>query len=169
MKKTCSYRGCSTMPSCMFKIVEDYGADCPVPVGRCSKNDPGHYIQGWENEWLVARLFNQWRYFKAIKMGLQPARSWFWDADDHDAADWKTTAMHVMNAEYGGNASYEWFDYKEDENGEKHMYRVNYFERIENTDDPRIQNPALDYLFSHPDLTICAAYREFKNSLEKKN
>ena len=82
--------------------------------------------------------------------------------------DWKTTAMNVMNAEYAGNASYEWFEWRE-ENGEKVMYRVNQFDRIKSIDDPRLDNPALDYLFKYPEKTVAKAFREFKLSLEKKN
>ena len=161
----CGMGYCKTMPTCFVEAVKKYGADCPVPVGRSSSNDPGHYIQAWNNDWLVKRLFDQWRYACALHKGVKPARTWFWDADKQEATDWKTTVMHIMNAEYAGNASYEWFDFKEDENGERQMYRVNYFERITDTSDPRIQNPALDYLFSHLDLTVCAAYRELKKLL----
>ena len=77
--------------------------------------------------------------------------------------------MNVMNAEYSGNASYEWFEFEEDENGERHMYRVNQFDRIKNIKDPRLNNPALDYLFKYPEKTVAKAFREFKASLEKKN
>lgn len=160
---------CKNMPKCFEEAVKKYGADCPVPVGRSNYNDPGHYIQAWDNDWLVKQLFDQWRYLKAKTKGLKPAATWFWSSDGQEASDWRTTAMGIMNAEYAGNASYEWFDFKEDENGEKQMYRVNYFERIFDTSDPRVQNPALDYIFCHPELTVCAAFREFKASLEKKN
>ena len=159
---------CKNVPKCFQEAVKKYGADCPVPVGKSSYDDPGHYINGWDNDWLVQCLSDQWKYLRAKTEGLKPARTWFWSSDGQDASDWKTTAMHIINAEYAGNASYEWFEFKEDENGEKQMYRVNYFERITNTSDQRLQNPALDYIFSHPELSVCAAFKAFKSSPLKK-
>lgn len=156
------------VPKTFRNIVVGFGsAKAKAPAGF---GDDRYYIDCWDNDWLAKRLFGQWKYLKAKTLGLKPAATWFWDADKQQASDWKTTAMHVMNGEYSGNATYEWFEWKEDENGEKQMYRVNQFDRIENTDDPRLINPALDYLFSHPEMTVPQALKEFKRTLvEKKN
>ena len=147
-------------------IVEGFGtAKAKAPAGF---NDR-HYVDCWDNDWLAKRLYGQWKYVHAVATGKQPAKSWFlpWD-DNQDPKDWKHTAMRVMNAEYAGNATYEWFDFKEDENGEKQMYRVNQFDRIKDTSDPRLHNPALDYLFAHPEMTVVKALKEFKKTLSEK-
>lgn len=133
------------------------------------------YTLCWDNGWLIKRLYNQWRYVHAVAIGKKPARSWFWSNDEQEPSDWKTTAMRVMNAEYSGNATYEWFDsYKwfdreGGKDGGKAMCRVNQFDRINNTADPRLENPALDYLFAHPELTVADAWQGYRRTLEKKN
>lgn len=133
------------------------------------------YTLCWTNGWLIKRLYNQWRYAHAEAIGKKPVRSWFWSNDGQEASDWKTTAMRVMNAEYAGNATYEWFDSYEwfDREGDKNvgetMHRVNQFDRINDTADPRLDNPALDYIFSHPEMTIADAWQGYRRTLEKKN
>ena len=157
-----------TVPKTFEKIVKEYGAVCRVPSSWGNSQHPT-YINGWHNDWLVKRLYDQWRYAHAQFTGGKPSKKWFFPFDDQNELDWKTTAMNVMNAEYSGNASYEWFEFRIDENGKRQMYRVNQFDRIKSIDDHRIDNPALDYLFTCPEKTITEAFREFKLSLEKKN
>lgn len=157
------------VPQIWHNIVVGYGtAKAKAPAGFGNER---YYVDCWDNDWLVQRLYGQWRYVHTVAVGLKPSKTWFWKWDDQEKdSDWKTTAMHVMNAEYSGNATYEWFEWEEDENGKEQMYRVNQFDRIEKTDDPRLTNPALDYLFSHPEKTVSAAFKEFKQTLtEKKN
>lgn len=157
------------MPKVFEKIVKEYGAVCQVPAG-CGSNQYKRYLNGWDNDWLVKRLYDQWRYAHAHFTGKKPSERWFCPFADQNELDWRTTVMNVMNAEYSGNASYEWFEHRIDENGKRQMYRVNQFDRIESIADHRIDNPALNYLFTNPELTVSAAFREFKNSpLEKKN
>ena len=156
------------MPQAFINAVETYGnPEAKAPSGFGENKE---YVNCWNNRWLAERLFNQWRYAHAKFTGKKPARNWFWDSAEQNELDWKTTAMKVMNAEYAGNASYEWFEWRTDENGEKHMYRVNQFDRITDINDPRLDNPALDYLFKYPELTISAALRAFREATsEKKN
>ena len=154
------------VPTSFDKAVRKYGnPDTKAPSGF---GDNKGYVNCWDNWWLVERLYNQWRYAHAVFTGKKPAHNWFYAWQEQNELDWKTTAMNVMNAEYSGNASYEWFEWRE-ENGEKIMYRVNQFDRIKNIKDPRLDNPALDYLFKYPEKTVAKAFREFKASLEKKN
>lgn len=154
------------IPASFDKAVRKYGnPDAKAPSGF---GDNKGYVNCWDNWWLVERLYNQWRYAHAVFTGKKPARNWFYAWQEQNELDWKTTAMNVMNAEYSGNASYEWFEWRE-ENGEKIMYRVNQFDRITDISDPRLNNPALDYLFTYPEKTVAKAFREFKLSLEKKN
>lgn len=155
------------VPASFDKAVREYGnPDAKAPSGFGSNRE---YVNCWNNWWLVERLYNQWRYAHAHFTGQKPAKTWFHPWEEQNELDWKTTAMNVMNAEYAGNASYEWFEWRENENGEKCMYRVNQFDRIKSTKDPRLDNPALDYLFKYPEKTVARAFREFKASLEKKN
>ena len=154
------------IPTSFDKAVRKYGnPDAKAPSGF---GDNKGYVNCWDNWWLAERLYNQWRYAHAVFTGKKPARNWFYARQEQNELDWKTTAMNVMNAEYAGNASYEWFEWRE-ENGEKVMYRVNQFDRITDVSDPRLNNPALDYLFTYPEKTMAKAFREFKLSLEKKN
>ena len=155
------------VPISFDKAVREYGSpDAKAPSGFGANKG---YVNCWRNWWLVKRLYNQWRYAHAVFTGKKPAKTWFYPWEDQNELDWKTTAMNVMNAEYSGNASYEWFEWRE-EDGEKKMYRVNQFDRIKNIEDPRLDNPALDYLFTYPEKTVAQAFREFKKTLsEKKN
>lgn len=154
------------IPTSFDKAVRKYGnPDAKAPSGF---GDNKGYVNCWDNWWLTERLYNQWRYAHAVFTGKKPARNWFYARQEQNELDWKTTAMNVMNAEYAGNASYEWFEWRE-ENGEKVMYRMNQFDRITDISDPRLNNPALDYLFTYPEKTMAKAFREFKLSLEKKN
>lgn len=157
------------IPDTFRRAVVEYGnPETKAPSGF---GDNKGYVNCWNNDWLAKRLYGQWKYVHAIAVGEQPAKNWFlpWD-DNQDPKDWKHTAMRIMNAEYAGNATYEWFEWREDEKGEKQMYRINQFDRIKDTSDPRLHNPALNYIFSHPKMTAAQAFREFKNTLsEKKN
>lgn len=156
------------IPTSFDKAVKEYGnPDAKAPSGF---GDNKGYVNCWDNWWLVEQLYKQWKYIHAIANDKKPARNWFLPYDHENATDWKTTTIHIMNAEYAGNASYEWFEWREDENGEKQMYRINQFDRIKDTSDPRLHNPALSYIFSHPKMTVAQAFREFKKTLsEKKN
>lgn len=129
-----------------------------APVGF---GDSQSYTNVWRYTWLVERLYNQYRFAKAKAAGKTPPETWFWG--DYDCANWKETAKRVLNAQYSGNASYEWFETKDGE-----MYKTNWYERIKDTSDPRLDNPALDYIFSHLDLTIITALRQFKKGKDGK-
>lgn len=156
------------VPDAFRKAVVDYGSkEAVAPTGFSPKDR--HYVNTWANWWLVERLYGQWKFAHAIYTTKKPANTWFYPWEEQNELDWKTTAKNIMNAEYSGNASYEWFEHKTDENGEKHMYRVNQFDRIKDITDPRLDNPALDFLFAHPEKTVARAFREFKTSSEKKN
>ena len=158
------------IPEAFRKAVVDYGSKEAVAPSVFGSNREGRcYVSTWTNWWLVERLYGQWKFAHALFTAKKPAKTWFYPWEKQNELDWKTTAMNVMNAEYSGNASYEWFEFEEDENGERHMYRVNQFDRIKNIKDPRLNNPALDYLFKYPEKTVAKAFREFKASLEKKN
>lgn len=149
-------------PKAFEKAVTDYGnPKNQVPVGF---GDNQSYANAWHNDWLVERLYNQYRFAKAKATGKECHLSWFWG--DYDCTDWKETAMHVLNVYYAGNASYEWFKMKDGE-----MCKTNWYERIKDTSDPRLDNPALDYIFAHLDLTIITALRQFKkgNKWKKKS
>lgn len=147
------------VPISFDKAVREYGnPDAKAPSGFGANKE---YVNCWNNWWLVERLYNQWRYAHAVFTGKKPARNWFHSREEQNELDWKTTAMNVMNAEYAGNASYEWFEWRE-ENGEKKMYRVNQFNRITDIGDLRLTNNALDYLFTYPEKTVAQAFREFK-------
>lgn len=150
---------------CFSEAVRVYGSpDAKAPSGVSEKNR--YYVSVWQNPYLSEVLYKQWKYLRAKNKGQNPPRVWFWiKEDDQSPADWKTTARKIINAEYAGNASYEWFDWEETDTGERVMHRVNYFERIDNTSDPRLNNPALDYLFSHPELGSCTALAKFKHAL----
>lgn len=156
------------VPDAFRKAVVDYGSkEAVAPTGFSPKDR--HYVSTWANWWLVERLYGQWKFAHAIYTAKKPASTWFYPWEEQNELDWKTTAKNIMNAEYSGNASYEWFEHKIDENGEKHMCRVNQFDRIKDITDPRLDNPALDYLFTYPEKTVARAFREFKTSSEKKN
>lgn len=151
---------------CFSEAVRVYGnPEAKAPSGTSEKDR--YYVSVWQNPYLTERLYKQWKYLHAKANKRTAPQSWIlWaNAEERPPEDWKSTAMTVINAEYAGNASYEWFDWEETETGEKVMRRVNYFKRIENTDDPRLDNPALDYLFSHPKLGACTALARFKHTL----
>lgn len=140
-------------PKTFEMAVTDYGN--PENVAPVGFGDSQTYTNVWHYGWLVERLYNQYRFAKAKATGKKCPHSWFWE--DSDCTDWKETAMRVMNAQYSGNASYEWFEEKDGE-----TYKTNWYERIKDTSDPRLDNPALDYIFAHLDLTIITALRQFK-------
>lgn len=150
---------------CFSEAVRVYGnPEAKAPSGTSGKDR--YYVSVWQNPYLAEVLYKQWKYFRAKNKGQNPPRVWFWiQKDDQTLTDWKTTAKQIINAEYTGNASYEWFDWEETESGERVGRRVNYFERIKDVSDPRLDNPALDYLFSHPELGSCTALARFKCDL----
>lgn len=157
-----------SMPTSFKKAVELEGnPEAKAPVDSGGKRG---YANVWRNPWLISCLYNQWRYAHALYTGKTPSKYWFYTSDDdQNELDWKTTAMHIMNAEYAGNATYEWFDWKV-VNGKEEMYRVNQFDRITDISDPRLNNPVLDYLFTFPEKTVRDALRDYKMTLsEKKN
>ena len=162
------YKKVKAMPERFPLMVCEHGnPEAKAPSGF---GDNKEYVNCWDNRWLAERLFNQWRYAHAKFTGKKAARNWFWDSAEQNELDWKTTAMKVMNAEYAGNASYEWFEWRVNEKGENQMYRVNQFDRIEDTSDPRLDNQFLDFLFTYPEKTLGTAMREFRKALsEKKN
>lgn len=141
------------------KAVTDYGN--PENVAPTGFGGNQSYTNVWCHDWLLERLYNQYRYAKAKATGKKCPHSWFWG--DYDCTDWKETAMLVMNAYYSGNAFYEWFEKKDGE-----IYKTNWYERIKDTSDPRLDNPALDYIFSHLDLTITTALKQFKEGKDGK-
>lgn len=139
-------------PKAFEKAVQDYGnPENKPPLGSHNRE----YHNAWHNPWLTKRLYDQYKYARAKANGKKFSKTWFWG--DYDCTDWKETAMCVLNAQYFGNASYEWFEMKDGE-----MYKTNWYERIKDTSDPRLDNPALDYIFAHPDLTISTALRQFE-------
>lgn len=139
-------------PKAFEKAVTDYGnPKNQAPIGF---GDSQSHTNVWRNSWLVERLYNQYRFAKAKVAGKTPPGTWFWG---YDCNDWKETAMRTLNAYYSGDATYEWFEEKDGE-----VYKTNWYERIKDTSDPRLDNPALDYLFAHLDLTIITALRQFK-------
>lgn len=160
-------KGRVKIPDVFRQAVVNYGnPEAKAPSGFGDNKD---YVNCWRNWWLVERLYDQWRYAHALFTAKKPAKTWFYSWEKQNELDWKTTAMNVMNAEYSGNASYEWFEWRE-EDGKKKMYRVNQFDRITDINDPRLTNDALDYLFTYPEKTVAQAFREFKKTLsEKKN
>ena len=140
-------------PKAFEKAVTDYGnPKNQAPVGF---GDSQSYTNVWRYSWLVERLYNQYRFVKAKATGKECPHSWFWG--EYDCTNWKKTAKRVLNAYYSGNATYEWFEMKDGE-----MYKTNWYERIKDTSDSRLDNPALDYIFAHPDLTISTALKQFK-------
>lgn len=146
-------------PKAFEKAVTDYGNpqnQAPIDFG-----DSQYCTNVWHYGWLVERLYNQYRFAKAKATGKKCPRSWFWE--DYDCANWKETAKRVLNAQYSSNASYEWFEIKDGK-----MYKTNWYERIKDTSDPRLDNPALDYIFAHLDLTIITALRQFKKGQNER-
>lgn len=142
-----------TYPKAFKSAVQDYGnPENKAPSGFGNNQ---RYTNVWHNNWLAQRLWNQYRYARARTTGKEFSKSWFWE--EYSFLDWRETARRTMNAEYSGNASYEWFEIEDGE-----MYKTAWYERIANSSDPRLKNPALDYLFSHLDLPPATAMKKFK-------
>ena len=144
-------------PKAFEKAVTKYGN--PENIAPTGFGDNLSYTNVWRYDWLIERLYSQYRYAKAKAAGKECPHSWFWG--EYDCTDWKETAMHVMNAHYSGNATYEWFEMKDGK-----IYKTNWYERIKDTSDPRLDNPALDYIFAHLDLTLTTALKQFKKGEE---
>lgn len=140
-------------PKAFDNAVRDYGNPenkVPVEFGRNKT-----YHNAWHNSYLIKRLYAQYKYARAKATGKRFSKSWFWG--DYSYLDWRETATRIMNAEYSGNASYEWFETRDGD-----MYKTNWYERITEYSDSRLDNPALDFLFNHLDLPPATAMKKFK-------
>lgn len=146
-------------PKAFEKAVIEYGN--PENKAPCGLGNNKYRTNVWRYDWLLERLYRQHCYARAKATGKTPPKTWFWE--EYDCTNWKKTAMRVMNAHYSGNASYEWFEIRDGE-----MYKTNWYEPIEDTSDPRLDNPALDYIFAHLDLTTTTALRQFKKGKDGK-
>lgn len=146
-------------PKAFEMAVTDYGN--PQNQAPAGFGYDQYYTNVWHYDGLLERLYNQYRYARAKATGKKCPRSWFWE--DYDCTNWKETARHVLNVQFSGNASYEWFEEKDGE-----TYKTNWYERIKDTSDPRLDNPALDYIFAHLDLTITTALKQFKKGQNER-
>lgn len=147
-----------SMPMAFEEAVFKYG-NCPVPTTQRLQDggEERKMINGWTNKWLVQVLFDAWRHEHA-KVLYKPATKFRYF--DVDPSDWRAIVMNVMNDSYTGSSTYEWREKKGN-----NVVTVKKFDVIEDTKDKRLNNPAIEYLFSHPEVPVVRAYKAFKKTL----
>ena len=163
-----------------MRFLTRYNGEVSEPL--LGLKDERIYINGLSSNSIRKRIYDMWGYEhkRALRMAVGKDGK-------HKAygilsrllcrkhkTDWKDVMTTLLNAEYAGNATYEWFDLvnaAESSDGDeyRHMKRVNQFDLIVDYDDDARTNCLLplEYMFEHPDMTLASIRKNLKDKAKR--